>query len=142
MPAVHRRVTPAGGILDFPAECVRFSVVSADVPLVSIDTGHVGVPVRFPAGCLPAVSEDAIARAEGGAEVTACDEDTERLLMKDHRAMTVSKDAEPIPAPASEGSSECSGEDVENYVTFQVMPVSKPTRKRAKGRRMRAEPFF
>ena len=104
-----------GGILDFPAECVRFSVVSADVPLVNIDTGHVGVPVRFPAGCLPAVSEAAIARAEAGAEVTACDEVTEQRLMKDHRTMTVSKDVEdvPTPEPVSDCSSECSCEDAE-----------------------------
>ena len=145
MSAFYWSAATPGGILDFPADLVRFTIVAADVPLISIETGHVGVPVRFPAGSLPALTETAIARAEAGAEVTACDEDTERLLIKEHRALAVIRDGG--TSSASEASSTCSEEDAENYVTFlesetEEIPVSKPTRRRLKKRRMRAEPFF
>ena len=138
--------------MDLPAYLVRLSRVEEAIPLISLATGHVGVPVRYPSGTIPAVSDSALARAEAGEEVTACDDDVEHLLGRngEHHALAVAVDeGSDLSAlcPVAEGplddeSSICSGEDAENFVTFMESEVEeKPARRPGKGRRMRAEPF-
>ena len=78
--------------MDLPADQVRLSKVEVAIPLLSLETGHVGVPIRFPTETTPVVCDAAIARAVAGAEVTACDETVEQRLGQrsaDHATLAV-----------------------------------------------------